>query len=176
MICFLMFAGAAVLVMYWFSKVDERTGFLADFAKLLDRPEIRVGFANYILGRGYLVGEFAGRKVRIMLERGGEDDLGFLVVSMEAGVLLRLDDGDFEEHARDRDGERALFALKARHDLRLALRDGCVKARAEQRIFRSFPGRFDPDKWRDVLEQMHALAGSLERGSIERASGVARPA
>jgi hypothetical protein len=165
MISFLMFAGIVGLVMYWFAMTDRKTGFLPGFATLLDRPEVRAGFANYLAGRSYLVGEFAGRKVMVLLEKGVEDDQSpaFLVVSMETRSVLRLDHSDFEDHARDREGKLALVALKARHDLRLALIDGCVKARSEQKIFRSFPGRFDSEKWRDVLEQMHALAGSLER-------------
>lgn len=163
LIDFLLFLGVVMPIIYWLSRADGHRGFLQDFAKLLDGPEIRAGFANYVYGRSYLVGGFSGRKVRILLERGGEDSPSFLVVSMETRDLRALSHSDFEDHARDRAGELALYALKARHDLRLALRDGCVKARAEPRMFRSFPGRFDPDKWRDVLQQMDALAGSLER-------------
>jgi hypothetical protein len=163
LIDFPLFVGIVILIVYWLSRADGRTGFLPDFATLLDRPEIRVGFANHVSGRSYLVGEFSGRKVTILLERVGEDRPSFLVVSMETSCLRALSHSDFEDHAPDRAGELALFALKARHDLRLALSDGCVTARAEQQILRPFPGRFDPDKWRDVLQQMHALAGSLER-------------
>jgi hypothetical protein len=163
LIDFPLFVGIVILIVYWLSRADGRTGFLPDFATLLDRPEIRVGFANHVSGRSYLVGEFSGRKVTILLERGGEETPSFLVVSMDTSYLRELSHSDFEDHARDHAGELALFALKARHDLRLTLRDNCLKARAEQRIFRTFPGRFDPDTWRDVLQQMHALAGSLER-------------
>jgi hypothetical protein len=81
---------------------------------------------------------------------------------METSYPGTLSHSDFEDHARDRAGELALFALKARHDLRLMLDDGYTRALAEQRILRLFPGRFDPDRWRDVLQQMRALAGSLE--------------
>jgi hypothetical protein len=147
----------------WVAYGCAGKGFLPGFANLLDRPQIVAGFVNWLYGRSYLKGEFSGRKVTILLERIGEDRPSFLVVSMETSCLRALSHSDFEDHAPDRAGELALFALKARHDLRLALSDGCVTARAEQQILRPFPGRFDPDKWRDVLQQMHALAGSLER-------------
>lgn len=158
--------GIAWLIVYALGVWTGRRTFLPEFAELLHRPEIRAGLANYLAGRSYLVGEFAGRKVTVLLEMGMDDDTStsFLVVSMETRAHVRLDHSDFEDHARDREGKLALVALKARHDLRLALVDGCVKARTEQRILRTFPGRFDPEKWRDVLAQMHALAGSLERG------------
>jgi hypothetical protein len=60
----------------------------------------------------------------------------------------------------------ALFALEAKHDLVLRLRDGCLKALWQPFNLMFFPGVFDPDKWQSVLEAMHCLAGSLERREV----------
>lgn len=151
---------------YVIEAATGRSTFLPALAKLVDRPEIRRGLANYLGGRSYLVGEFRGRRLTVLLKlkvmKYGEP--GYLVIAMETCASPQwLEHDDFEAHARDRDGELALFALKAQHDLELALQDGCVKARWQPMGFFIFPGRFDPQKWQIVLEQMHALAGSLER-------------
>jgi hypothetical protein len=155
------------IIMFVLAKAQGRTRFLAGFSKIIDRPEIRQGFVNYLDGRSYLVGEFKGRKMRVLLQVSASEasERGHLIVSMETSAPLALEHSDFEQHARDRDGELAIFALKARHDLRLALRDSCVHARWERFPPFLFPGRFNPDKWRDVLDAMHALATSLERGA-----------
>jgi hypothetical protein len=169
MFSIVMVIAVVAVVRYVIPQAQGRAGFMAKFAMLLKHADVRVGVANYLAGRSYVVGEFAGRRVTAVLERGLSDDGSprFFVISMETRALAPLDHSDFEDHATDREGQLALFALKARHDLRLTSIDGCVKARSHPKIFRSFPGRFDPEKWRDVLVQIDALAGSLERASSE---------
>jgi hypothetical protein len=178
MILMVWILGAAALAWY---AIDAATGlstFLSGFAALVDRPEIRRGFLNYVSGRSYLVGEFGGRKLTVLLQFrvGKYSGPGYLLIAMETTVPRWLDHSAFEDHARDRQGKLALSALKARHDLELALRDNCVKARWQPIGFFIFPGRFEPEKWRTVLEQMHALAGSLERDESDRAGAARQPA
>jgi hypothetical protein len=149
----------------WLAYGHAGTGFLPGFAKLLDRPQIVGGFINWLGGRSYLKGEFRGRKVVILLQRkrGRYDPPGRLVVSMETGGAATMDSHEFASFTSDRGTELALFALEARHALRLTHQDGCLKALWEPIGFFIFPGQFERPKWESVLEAMHTLADALER-------------
>lgn len=46
--------------------------FLRDFAKLRDHPEFVDSFGNRLSKRSFLKGEFRGRKIVILLKKGGE--------------------------------------------------------------------------------------------------------
>ena len=70
---------------------------------------------------------------------------------------------DFAGYRPDRGSELALFALEAKHELRLSHHDGCLKALWQPIGFFIFPGHFERPKWQSVLEAMHTLADSLER-------------
>lgn len=149
----------------WLAYGSAGTGFLPGFAKLLDRPQIVGGFANWLSGRSYLTGEFGGRKVVVLLQRkrGRHDLPGRLVVSMETGAAAAIDPHDCAGPSTDRVAEPALFTLEARHELRLTHQDGCLKALWQPIGFFIFPGRFEPTKWQSVLEAMDTVADSLER-------------
>ncbi|MGH3116467.1 MAG: hypothetical protein ACRD09_09735 [Vicinamibacterales bacterium] len=149
----------------WLAYGYPGKGFLPGFAKLLDRPQIVGGFINGLAGRSYLTGEFRGRKLVILMKRkrGKYDSPGHLVVSMETSAAASIDPHDFAAFRQNRDADLALFALEGRHELRLTHQAGCLKALWQPIGFFIFPGRFEPQKWQNVLEEMHALAGSLER-------------
>ena len=149
----------------WLAYGRNGMGFLPSFAHLLDRPQIVGGFVNWLGGRSYLKGEFRGRKVVILLQRkrGRHDLPGRLVVSMETGAAAAMEPLDFAGYRPDRGTELALFALEAKHELRLSHQDGCLKALWQPIGFFIFPGHFERPKWQSVLEAMHTLADSVER-------------
>jgi hypothetical protein len=147
----------------WLNYGRPRAGFLPDFAKLLDRPEFVDDLRNRLSGHTFLKGEFRGRKVVILLRPGRKSHPHMLVLSMETGAPMVMDSYEFAGYRADREGELALFALEAKHELVLRLRDGTLKALWQPFNVVFFPGVFDPKKWQSVLEAMHTLAGSLER-------------
>jgi hypothetical protein len=149
----------------WLAYGQPRTGFLRGFAKLLNRPQIVGGFINGLSGRSYLKGEFRGRKVVILLnrKRAEHDTPGRLVLSMETRAAATMDPHEFAGYMPDRETELALFALEAKHELRLMHQSGCLKALWEPIGFFIFTGHFDQPKWQSVFEAMHRLAGSLDR-------------
>src|SRR5262245_53404382 len=155
----LLMAGVSV----WLAYGSPRLGFLPDFAKLLEDPEFVDDFRNRLSGRTFLKGGFRGRKVVILLQYGKKSHPGMLVVSMETRAAATMEGYEFTGYRADREGELALFALEAKHELVLRLRDGCLKALWQPFNVVFFPGSFDPPKWRSVLEAMHTLVGSLER-------------
>ena len=155
---FLLLAGMSL----WFMYGPHGTGFLAGFAKLVDHPEFGGGLRNRLIGRSFLTGEFRGRKVVILAQRGSRSHPQMLVVSMATHAAMTMDSCDFAADRSDREAELALFALEAKHALRLRLQDGCLKALCEPFSLPFFVNRFDLPKWRSVLEAMHTLIGSLE--------------
>lgn len=147
----------------WFVFVP-RASFLTDFGKLIDHPKITAGFVNTLARRSYLTGQFRGRKIVILLQRKrGKYGRAYLVVSMETSATKTIESYEFLGVRETRDGELALFALEVKHELRLTHQPGCLKVLWEPFSVLFFPGRLDPEKWRDVLAQMHALAGSVEQ-------------
>jgi hypothetical protein len=156
---FVLFAAITV----WLNYGRPRLGFLPDFAKLLDRPEFVNDVRNRLSGRAFLKGEFRGRKVLILLQHGRKSRPHMLVLSMETQAPMTMDSYEFAGYKADREGELALFALEAKHELVLRLKDGCLKALWQPFHVLFFPRAFDPTKWQSVLEAMHTLVVSLER-------------
>jgi len=143
-----------------------RTGFLADFAKLLVHAEFVEGFGNWVIKRSFLKGKFHGRHVVVLLQRGRGKYPRTLVISMETHADATIESSQFGGYRSDKEGELALFALEGKHGLEVMHEGGCLKARwrgEPWRAFTTFPGSFDPPKWQNVLEAMNTLAGSLER-------------
>ena len=66
--------------------------------------------------------------ILLQRKRGRHDLPGRLVVSMETGAAAAMEPLDFAGYRPDRGTELALFALEAKHELRLSHRDGCLKA------------------------------------------------
>jgi hypothetical protein len=63
------------------------------------------------------------------------------------------------------DARSALEELETRDGLNVSFDDGWLKARWQPAGFTMFPGRFDPSRWRRVLQAMSAVAASLEAQS-----------
>lgn len=160
MVAFLCVILAVIWV--WFKSGRPRTGFLPEFGMLLDRTEMVDDFGSWLMGRSFLKGEFRGRKVVILLQYGKKRAPAMVVVSMETHAAVTMESSDFSGDRADREGALALFALEVKHELRLRHETGCLKA-LWQPFTLFFPGRFDPSKWKNVLEAMYAVAGSIER-------------
>lgn len=147
---------------------SQRSGFLSDFATLLDRPEFVQGLDNVLARRAFLTGEFRGRKVVVFLQNGREDYSRNFVISMETHAPVTMESYEFAGFRSDHDGEMALFALEVKHEFVLRHEEGCLKARWASAKMSSifnfdFPPNFDLQKCQRVLEAMHTLAGSIER-------------
>lgn len=149
----------------WFLHKIGGGDFLHQFAQLVERPQIVEGFTGYLTGRSTLTGEVRGRNVEIFLKRKRtrRHSVGYLVVSMGTTAPTTVASHAMSSYRHDRDAELALFALEAKHDVRLTHEPYTLKVLWMPAGFVLFPGRFDPGKWRDVLTQMHALAGAIER-------------
>ena len=139
--------------------------FLRDFATLVEDPEFVDDGISRQVHRWFLKGQFRGRKLVILFEREIEGEFGKIIVSMETHATGKMETHDFTGYNADREGELALFALDAKHDLKLSLGDGCLKALSAPPwpVLFGFAPSFDARKWRSVLEGMDTLAGSLER-------------
>jgi hypothetical protein len=155
----LVLVGVGVLVWKFVVPGEQ---FLSRFMQLLTEPRIQRGAFSVISGRSYATGSFQGRDVAIRIQlRRSEYEVGYLVIAVRSGGPATLDYAGIDARARDDAGRRALFSLAA-HDLTIAVEDGWLKAQWKPHGFMIFPGRFSEDKWRPVLEAMHALARSLE--------------
>lgn len=165
-----MFSIFFVSLLAWvlWSAFARPTGFLAHFAKLLDRPEFVDGLANRLSNRSFLKGEFRGRKVVVMLQRMRGRYRDRIIVSMETHASRLMDTFEFGGRT-DRETEMAVWALEVKHEFKLRHEEGCLKAmwaptRAGDWVsLFSFPPRFEAPMWQSVLEAMLTVAGSLER-------------
>ena len=143
--------------------------FLPEFARLLTGPTIERGPFNFFSGRSYARGKFQGREaaVRLQLKRSRYAQ-GYLVLALRLEGTAVLGEGgggaNIDARVHDDAGRRALASL-AGHDILLSVEEGWLKALWQPQGFLIFPGRFAPDKWRQVLESMSILAASLEGAS-----------
>lgn len=158
---------AAILVLLvvgggaWFFIAREQQ-FLRGFAGLLTGGAIRRNAWSFFSGRSTVTGTFRGREVTVFQQlKRSRYGLGFLVVSMRAGGPSALDNDGIEARTRDVDGRRALAAV-ANQDLLLTMEGGSLKALWRPVGLVIFPGRFSAEKWRKVLEALHAVATSVE--------------
>jgi hypothetical protein len=136
--------------------------FLPEFAPLLSTPTLQQGLLSALSGRAYLTGRFRGRDVAIRLQsRRGRYQLGYLVVAMRTNGPPVLDANGLEAHVTDATGRQALFTI-ATQDLLLSVEGGWLKTMWQPVGFMIFPGRFEDDKWRPVLDAMSAIASSLD--------------
>ena len=113
-------------------------------------------------GQSSLRGQFRGREVAVQLQlkrsRHGQGDL---VVAIRSNNALSLNTSGIESRVRQADGQRALTTLAA-HDLLLSVDEGWLRAWWRPQGFVYFPGRFDEQKWRDVLDALCRLSVELE--------------
>jgi hypothetical protein len=136
--------------------------FLPSFARLLADPVVEGGAWSLLSGRSTASGTFDGRDVAILLRlKRGRHDQGYLVVAMRTSGPVALDAAGIDARASEDGARRALFEL-ARHDLRLHVEDGWLKAVWQPHGFVIFPGGFSESRWRDVLQALQAVAASLD--------------
>jgi hypothetical protein len=161
----MVFVVLAILLAITMWSKSGPPAFLRGFATLVEDPEFVDGGISRWVQRWFLKGQFRGRKVVILFEQEIEREYGKIVVSMETHATGEMETHDFTGYSADREGELALFALDAKHDLKLRLGDGCLKAlyAPPWPSLVGFAPRFDARKKRSVLEAMDTLAGSLER-------------
>lgn len=136
--------------------------FLPAFSKLLEAPVIQRGPFSFLSGLSYATGRFRGREValRVQLKRG-KYQTGYLVIAVRTGGPPALDASGIETHTHDEAGRKALFAIAA-NDLLLTVEEGWLKTMWNPVGFGIFPGRFEEEKWRTVLDAMTTVAASLE--------------
>lgn len=136
--------------------------FLPGLANLLTDRRIDRSAFSFFSGRSYATGRFQGREVavRIQLKRSRYGQ-GYLVVAVRTGGPPALDYAGIDTRTRDDAGRRALVVLAA-HDLLVSVEDGWLKALWRPQGFVIFPGRFEEEKWRQVLGAMNAVATSIE--------------
>ena len=131
-------------------------------ARLLADPVVEGGAWSVLSGRSTASGTFDGRDVAVLLKlKRGRHDQGHLVVAMRTGGPVALDAAGVDASASGDGARRALFEL-AKHDLRLSVEDGWLKAMWQPNGFVIFPGRFSESRWRDVLQALQAVAASLD--------------
>jgi hypothetical protein len=135
------------------------------FAGLLTEPAVQHGVTGVVTGRARVSGRFRDRLVTLVYRRADEDRMGVLVVAMpidapdQSVITARSPAGRI---SADRELARALVALEARHALRVDVDRGSLRARWMSTGVLNFPGRFDEEKWRDVLENLRVVATRLE--------------
>ena len=141
--------------------------FLPQFSTLLATPKIERSPISFFSGRSYLTGTFNDREVVVRMQmKRGKHQLGYLVIALRTAGVSTLDNNGIEARIRDDRGQRALYSI-ARHDLILKVEEGWLKALWRPVGFTIFPGRFAPEKWREVLDSMQAVASALDASSRE---------
>jgi len=137
-------------------------GWAPAFATLLDRPVRKTGLLPFITGLETVGGDFEGRPVLLALHhKRGRNSLGYLVVAMQPHVASGVS-ADALATLTTPEGREALDQLETRSELHVSFQDGWLKARWQPGGFTIFPGRFEPQRWRDVLKAMSVVARSLE--------------
>ena len=137
-------------------------GWAPAFAALLERPVTKTGFLPFITGLETVGGDFEGRPVLLALHhKRGRYSLGYLVVAMQphapSGVSAEALATLVTPEARE-----ALDELESRSELHVSFQDGWLKARWQPGGFMIFPGQFEPQRWRRVLQAMSVVTRSLE--------------
>ena len=158
---FPFFLLVAVAFVIWTLMAPGRA-FLPGFAELLTQPVLQQSPLSFFSGRSYVLGRFGGREVAVRLQqKRGRYQVGYLVIAVRTGGPQTLDASGIDTHTRDEAGRKALFTIAA-NDLPLSVEGGWLKALWMPAGFVIFPGRFEEEKWRRVLEAMVAVAASLE--------------
>ena len=156
-----LFLLVSIAVAVWVLNAPAQR-FLPSLARLLSDPVVEGGAWSFVSGRSTASGTFDGRDVAILLKlKRGRHDRGYLVVAMRTEGPADLDAAGIDASASGDGARRALFEL-ARHDLRLLVEGGWLKAVWQPHGFVIFPGRYSESRWRDVLQALQAVATSLD--------------
>ena len=159
----------AVLTWWLFSPTAR---FLNGFANLVDWPRTNRSLLKSLSCRSSVTGRFRERAVTLEIVHPYENRIGEIVLSMEVRAPGGAPWKDSTLTSRNPDISRATFDLEGKYEWILAAGDGWLRASSRPIVLR-FPGRFDPDKWRNSLSQMHVLADWLEKRASGSASGPA---
>jgi hypothetical protein len=145
--------------------------FLKGFAALLDDARTHWGFEGGAFVT-FVAGRYRRRAVMLQLFHptggdGGSFNPGKLVLTMETRARERSAWKNSLATFNNPDLARATFDLEGRYGLILAMGDGSLNAAWTSAPGRSFPGRFDEDRWRNTLAQMRVLVEWLEGAAGE---------
>lgn len=141
----------------WWMLANGAT-FGRQFGTLLERPSRPAHAAwAFLKGRDFAGGEYDGRTVVVALH----SKQGTVIVAMQA-IGVETTAQPLRERIHGDEARRAWDDLELQHELVLSLDDGWVRAKWRP-VSVMFPGRFDADRWRDVLRAMRTLVGSLEQ-------------
>jgi hypothetical protein len=142
--------------------------FAEGFRTLLERPTGSSGVWPFLKGVETVGGEYAGRPALLILHhKRGRNTLGYLVVAMQPSGGTGMETrhaGAFREWIREPAARAAWDDLELQHELKLSFAEGWMRATWQPHGAFIFPGRFDPERWRRVLQAMHTVVISLERG------------
>ncbi len=149
--------------------------FVRGFAALLERPvRLKPGVRPWLLGTNHTGGHFGGREVVVVLhQRRGRYDLGYAIVAMRlAGrVPVELEmAGVLREWVAQSPARDAWDDLELRHELKLTFAEESLKATWRPVGAFLFPGRFEAERWRTVLQAMRTVVSSLEERSARLTS------
>jgi hypothetical protein len=140
--------------------------FVPGFAALLEQPAGESGLWPFLKGVERVGGQYGARPVVLIVHhKRGKNTLGYLTVAMQlqhARATGSVSDAP-REQLREPTAREAWDQLELRHELKLSLGDGWLRATWQPGGFMIFPGRFEPERWRSVLRSMHAVIASLER-------------
>jgi hypothetical protein len=143
--------------------------FVPGFASLLERPAGRSGLWPFLTGVETIGGQYRGRPVLLIVHhKRGRNTLGYLTVAMQpvaASDTIAKHSGAFREWIHEPAARKAWDDLELRQELKLSFGDGWMRAMWQPSGFVIFPGRFEAEQWRAVLQSMHTVVVSLERGS-----------
>ena len=167
----LLIAVLAVATSKW---LNPGPAFMRGFASLLARREHkRARLLGWLAGKDYVGGELDGRPAMLIVHARRHYRMGYLIVGLATTSTREIqpDDPRTIDAWLSIPGAREAFdALIGRHHLTLALERGWLKATWQPMGFFIFPGRFDHEKWRDVLVHMQTIARGLESTAAERAT------
>lgn len=141
--------------------------FVRGFASLLEQS-VTAGrrWWHLLVGRDHTGGTFRGCEVVLVFHsKRGRHDLGYLIVAMRPPRPLpaALESAGALREAVARSSARdAWDDLELKYELQLSCAEGFLRARWMPAGFVIFPGRFEPERWRRVLEAMHTIVNTLE--------------
>jgi hypothetical protein len=144
--------------LWWWFLAPTRL-FLQGFAGLLESSDY--SSAKLFSFRATISGRFNGRPVGLDLNQPGENRLASLIVLMKTSAPDGSPWKDSTLVSQNPDISRATFDLEGKYALVLTLSGGWLRATASPLGVR-FPGPFDPEKWRNVLQQMETVVRWLE--------------
>ena len=137
-------------------------GWTRAFAALLERPVTKSGFLPFQRGLETAAGGFEGRAVLLALHhKRGRHSVGYLVVALQPRTTIAAP-AEALSTLQASEAREALDELSGRLALDVSFEDGWLKARWQPGGFTIFPGRFDAQRWRRVLEAMSRIARCVE--------------